>query len=276
MTQQQKIKIRLLCAILLVVLLPAICMMFGVSGGFFDFVLYQGLWFGLLLGCLSSAVCFWLLLRGLADWGEIKYFLLGYGFLYIILLCCFRMNFVAYRFCSSFLGCHVLLAGYLVWKVTQTKCKKCTTQPLPTSPQPTPTNSAIWRKFAIIYTTASFGVLLFLLIRYGYDFTESYGVTALGVLISFLYDILGFFLLILSLIILLLSCCLRSVVGILVCAAFQLLYGVIYVGLFLLLHMLTPVTIGAIFCLLFGIITYIYYFSLSKNQRDWHKVKKTK
>ena len=83
MTQPQKNKIRLLCAMLLAISLPVIGMMYGMSGGFFDFILYQGLWFGLCLGCLSSAVCFWLLLRGLADWGKVKYFLWGFINCYI-------------------------------------------------------------------------------------------------------------------------------------------------------------------------------------------------
>lgn len=273
MTQPQKNKIRLLCAMLLAISLPVIGMMYGMSGGFFDFILYQGLWFGLCLGCLSSAVCFWLLLRGLADWGKVKYFLWGYGFLYLILLCCFRMNFMAFHFCSNFGACHILLAGYITRAAAQSNKKNYTPTSMPSSPQTCSTGSATWRKFAILYAVAALGVLLFTLIRYGYDFAESYGVVALGVLISFLYDILGFFLLILSDIILLLSCCLRNVVGILVCAAFHIVYGVIYVGLFLLMHMLTPVTIGAILCLLFGIITYIYYFSLPKHQRDWRPVK---
>lgn len=288
MTQQQKIKIRLFCGMLCMILLPVIGMLYGVSGGFFDFILYDGLWFGLLLGCLCGAVLFWILLRGLVDWRRVKYFLLGYGVLYIVLCLCFQINFEAYRFYGSFFAYHILLAAYVVWTVVQTKHKTHATAPIPSSGTPdtpnTPcmlpastgsTGSTTWRNFAIGYTIASFGVLLFLLIRYGYDFSESQGIVALGVLISFLYDILGFFLLILSNIILLLSYCLRNVVGILVCAAFHILYGLIYVGLFLLLHMLTPVTIGAILCLIFGIITYIYYFSLPKSQRDWRKTKTT-
>lgn len=269
MTQPQKNKVRLICAMLLIVLLPVMGMIYGISGGFFDFILYDGLWFGLVLGCLSSAVSFWALLRGLVDWRKVKYFLLGYAFLYIVLLLCFQMNFSAYRFCGGFFACHIMLAGYLVWTVAPKK------PPTPAEHtemvQNTSTDTKVWRNFSIGYMVATLGVIVFLFVRYIYDLAESSGIAGFGVLLSLVYDAVGFFLLLLSAVILFIGCCIRSVVGILLCAAFHLVYGGLYVALLLLLHWFSPATIGAIFCLILGLATYIYYFSLPKNQRDWHK-----